>query len=445
MTTLVVHPAERPLTGSVPVASDRGIAQRALLLGALGHGETRLSGYARAGDTVTMVECLRALGVRVDAPSHSEVVVTGVGLDGLRAAGPLDCGSSAGIMSLLGAVLAAAPFGTTLTGDAALSRRPLTRLVAPLRARGAVIAGTRVPGRDGEIFAPLALGPLAPGRRLTGLQYESASPNAQVKSAVLLSGLYAGGPTLFKEPSVSPDHTERLLDVLGVPVRTVGPLVQLDPEAWDRRIPAFDLTIPGDLAAAAALIVATHVVDGSRVTVRGVGTNPTRSGFLEIVRDMGGGLAIEPQGEHGGEPVGLAHAWSAPLRAVTVGGETTARAIDDLPAACALAARAAGTTRIANAEEWADGVAATAGMLRAFGVACEEAPDGLAIEGREGPLDGAEIDSAGDARVAMAAAALALAGRAPTRVKDAGCIGDVFPKFVATLRALGARIEIELS
>jgi 3-phosphoshikimate 1-carboxyvinyltransferase len=446
MTTLVVHPADKPLTGSVPVASDESIGHRALLLGALGQGRTRLSGFTRAGGTAAMVECLRAMAVRIDAPSPSELLITGAGLDGLRQpAAALECRASEATLGLLCAVLAAAPFRTTLTGDETLSRRPLARAVAPLRARGAVIAGARAgqgESRDGGIFAPLVVGPLEAGRRLTGLQYESASPNAHVKSAVLLSGLYAGGPTLFKEPSVSPDHTERMLGELGVPVRTVGPLVQLDLETWDRRIPAFELAIPGDVSAAAVLVVAAQLVEGSRVTLRGVGTNPTRIGLLEIARDMGAGLALEPEGEHGGEPVALVHAWAAPLRAVTVGGETVARGIDDLPAACALAARAEGTTHIANAEDWGDGIAVMARVLRGFGVACEESPDGLAIEGRQGPLDGAEIASAGNARVAMTAAVLGLAGRSPSRVRDAACIADVFPKFIATLRALGARVDV---
>jgi 3-phosphoshikimate 1-carboxyvinyltransferase len=444
VTTLIVHPAQRPLTGSVPVPSDERIGQRALLLGALGLGDTRLSGYSLGGDRGSMAACLRALGVCILEPSPAEIVITGAGLDGLREpANVLDCGASAATMGLLCSVLAAANFQAKLAGDAALSRRAMTRVVAPLRARGAAIAGSRNPNRDGETFPPLIVGPRTTGRRLAGLQYESASPSAQVKSAVLLSGLYADGPTLFKEPSVSPDHTERMLGALGVPIRTVGPLVQLDLAGWDRRLPAFELAIPGDQSAAAPLILAAQVVAGSRVTLRGVGTNPTRTGLLEIARDMGAGVAVEPQGECGGEPVALIHAWTAPLRAVVAGGETVARAIDELPAACALAARAKGTTRIANAEEWGDGLAVTARMLRAFGVACEERPDGLEVEGREGPLEGADIDSGGAAGVAMIAAVLALCARAPTRVRDAACIATSYPKFVATLRALGARIEVE--
>jgi 3-phosphoshikimate 1-carboxyvinyltransferase len=443
MTTLVVHPADRALAGSVPVASDESIGHRALLLGALAHGETRLWGYSRAGDQASTVFCLRALGVRIDEPSAGELVIHGVGLDGLReAAGALDCGASSATMDLLCGVLAAATFRSTLSGDPPLSRRPMTRVVAPLRARGAAIAAASDPVRDGETFAPLVFGPRPTGRRLAGLQYESASPSARVKTAVLLSGLYADGLTLFKEPSVSPDHTERMLAALGVPVGTVGPLVQLDLGDWDRRLAAFELTLPGDLSAAAPLLAAAQIVPGSRVTIRGVGTNPTRTGLLEIARDMGAGLAVEPQGERNGEPVALVHAWSAPLQSVVVGGETIARSIDDLPVACALAARAAGTTRVASAAEW-DDAAIMAGVLRAFGVACDERPDGLAIEGRREPLEGAEVDTGGVPGIAMAATVLALAGRAPTRVRDAGCIARAFPKFVATLRALGARIDVQ--
>jgi 3-phosphoshikimate 1-carboxyvinyltransferase len=444
MTTLVVHPAERPLAGSVPVASDESIGHRALILGALGEGDTRLSGHSRAGDTGSTVACLRALGVGIAEPSPGDLVITGVGLDGLREpSGTLECGASAATLDLLCAVLAAAKFGVTLSGDARLTRRPMTRVVAPLRARGAAIVGSVDPGRDGETFAPLAIRPQTGGRRLAGLQYESASPSARVKAAVLLSGLFADGPTLFKEPSVSPDHTERMLGALGVPVRTVGPLVQLDLAGWDRKLPAFELALPGDPSSAAPLIVAAQLVPRSRVTLRGVGTNPTRAGLLEIARDMGAGLAVEPQGERSGEPVARLLAWSAPLRAVTIGGETVARAIDELPAACALAVRAKGTTRIANAEEWGEGIAVMAGVLRAFGVTCEERPDGLEVEGREGPLEGADVDSGGDPHVAMTAAVLALAARAPTRVRGAGSIANTFPKFVATLRALGARVDLE--
>jgi 3-phosphoshikimate 1-carboxyvinyltransferase len=291
------------------------------------------------------------------------------------------------------------------------------------------------------------VGPLPEGRDLGPLEYTSPVASAQVKSAVLLSGLLADGATRFREPTVSRDHTERMLGALGCPIRTAGPVVELDPTGWDRRMAGFAIAIPGDISAAAFLLVAAQLVEGSHVTTRGVGVNPTRTGLLEIARDMGAGLTIEPQGERSGEPVAELHAWSAPMRAVTIGGETVPRAIDEIPIACALAARARGTTRIRDAEELrhkeSDRIATMATVLRAFGVTCEETPDGLDVEGREGALSPADVDSRGDHRIAMTATVLALLGRGPSRVRDAGCIATSYPKFVATLRGLGARIDVE--
>ena len=448
MTTLVVHPATRPLVGSIPVPSDKSIGHRALLFGALCQGETRILGFSHGEDNVSTASCLRAMGVDIVEPGPEELVVRGVGLDGLRAPErDLDCGNSGTTMRLSCGILAAQRFRATLVGDQSLSRRPMMRVAGPLRSRGAVIEGRAHPTRQGEIVAPLVIGPLPGGRRLAPLELESAVSSAQVKSAILLSGLYAVGITRFKEPTVSRDHTERMLGALGVPIRTVGPVVEIDPTGWDRRMPAFDVTIPGDVSAAAFLLVAAQIVEGSRVTTRGVGINPTRTGLLEIARDMGAGLAIEPQGERGGEPVAELHAWYAPLRAISIGGETVPRAIDEIPIACALAARAKGTTRIRDAEELrhkeSDRIATMATVLRAFGVECSEQPDGLDVEGSDGPLDAADIDSRGDHRIAMTAAVLALAARSPTRVRDAACIATSYPKFVATLRALGARIDVE--
>jgi len=448
MTTLTVHPATRPLVGSVPIPSDKSIGHRALLLGALCLGHSRISGFSHGEDNVSTATCLRAMGVAIAEPGPEELVVTGVGLDGLRAPdGDLDCGNSGTTMRLLCGILAAQPFRATLTGDETLSRRPMMRVVGPLRARGAVLEGRPHPTRAGEIVAPLVVGPLPQGRRLAPLEHDSPVASAQVKSAVLLSGLYAAGVTRFREPTVSRDHTERMLSALGVPVRTAGPVVEIDPAGWDRRMPAFEVVIPGDISAAAFMLVAAQIVPGSRLTARGVGTNPTRTGILEIARDMGAGLSVEAHGERSGEPVAELHAWSAPMRAIAIGGETVPRAIDEIPIACALAARARGTTRIRNADELrhkeSDRIATMAAVLRAFGVTCTEHPDGLDVQGRDGPLEPADVDSKGDHRIAMTAAVLALVARAPSRVRDASCIATSYPKFVATLRALGARVDVE--
>jgi 3-phosphoshikimate 1-carboxyvinyltransferase len=448
MTTLVVHPATQPLVGSVPVPSDKSIGHRALLLGALCQGKTHISGFSHGEDNVSTASCLRAMGVVIEEPGPNELVVAGVGLDGLLApSAALDCGNSGTTMRLLCGTLAGQRFRATLVGDETLSRRPMMRVAGPLRARGALVEGRADPKREREVFAPLVIGPLAPGRELGALEYESPVASAQVKSALLLSGLYATGITRFKEPTVSRDHTERMLGAMGVPIRTVGSVVELEPNGWSRQMPSFDIAIPGDISAASFLLVAAQLVEGSRITVRGVGVNPTRTGLLEIARDMGAGLSIEPQGVRGGEPVAELHAWSAPLRAVLVGGETVPRAIDEIPIACALAARAVGTTRIRDAAELrhkeSDRIATMASVLRAFGVECEEKPDGLDVHGREDRLDAADVTSRGDHRIAMTAAVLALTARGPSRVRDAACIATSYPKFVATLRALGARVDVE--
>jgi len=448
MTTLVVHPATGPLHGSVPVPSDKSIGHRALLFGALCEGDTHITAFSHGEDNVSTANALRAMGVGIDEPGPTELVVHGVGLSGLKAAArDLDCGNSGTTMRLLCGVLSASRFLSVLVGDETLSRRPMMRVAGPLRLRGAVIDGRPHATRTGDIVAPLRVGPLPEGRDLGDLEYVSPVSSAQVKSAVLISGLLAHGVTCFREPTVSRDHTERMLGALGVPLRTAGPVVEIDPAHWNRRMPAFDIAIPGDISAAAFLVVAAQLVEGSRVTARGVGVNPTRTGLLEIARDMGAGLSIEPQGERSGEPVAELHAFSAPMHAVTIGGETVPRAIDEIPIACALAARAHGTTRIRDAEELrhkeSDRIATMATVLRAFGVPCDETPDGLDVTGREGPLEPADVDSRGDHRIAMTAAVLALVGRGPSRVRDAGCIATSFPKFVATLRGLGARIDVE--
>lgn len=448
MTTLVVHPAAAPLVGSVPVPSDKSIGHRALLFAALAEGESKIEGFSHGEDNVSTANAMRAMGATITQTGPTSLVVRGVGLFGLRApAASLDCGNSGTTMRLLTGLLSAQPFASTLVGDASLSRRPMMRVAGPLRSRGAVIEGRPHPTKPGEILPPLVVGPLPEGAHLGPLEYESPIASAQVKSALLLSGLYAHGATFVKEPTVSRDHTERMLQAMGAPIRAVGSIVSLDPAGWDGKLATIDLAIPGDLSAAAFLIVAAQLVEGSRLTVRGVGVNPTRTGILEIARDMGAGLGVEAQGERAGEPIAEIHAWSAPLRAIGIGGEVVPRGIDEIPIACALAARASGVTRIRDAEELrvkeSDRIATMAEVLRAFGVKCEEQRDGLDIEGTAKALEPVDVESKGDHRIAMTAAVLALTARAPSRVRDAGCIATSYPKFVATLRGLGAKVDVE--
>lgn len=427
---------------------DKSIAHRAILLAGIASGTSRVEGGALGEDNEATLGALRAMGVVANEAEGGAIAIAGAGLHGLSApAGPIDCGNSGTTMRLLAGVLAAQRFATVLTGDASLSRRPMERVARPLRLRGARIEGEIDPKRAGEITAPLRIGPLPAPHVLGPLSYELPVASAQVKSAALLSGLWADGATYVREPLVSRDHTERMLSALGVPINAMGAIVELDPAAWSGSLPAFEIRVPGDLSAAAFLVAAAQIVAGSRVDVRRVGLNPTRTGLCEILRDMGGALETEPQGDELGEPIGHLHAAFTELRATRTGGERVTRAIDEIPILCALAARARGVTTIADAAELrvkeSDRIAAMAGVLRAFGVGCEEQRDGLSIEGApDRPLAAATIASGGDHRVAMTAAVLGLVADGPTRVLDAACIATSFPKFVGTLRALGAKIEV---
>ncbi|WP_437587527.1 3-phosphoshikimate 1-carboxyvinyltransferase [Sorangium sp. So ce1000] len=454
MPDLIVHPAERPLIGSVPVPADKSIAHRALLLAGLATGQSRIRGGTLGGDVLSTVSALRALGVRIDEPSPGDLVVHGAGLSGLRAPdGPIDCGNSGTTMRLLAGILVAQRFAARLVGDASLSRRPMERVARPLRLRGGHIEGQLDPRKIGEITAPLDVGPLPEPHVLSSIEHEIPVPCDQTKSALLLSGLFADGPTFVREPIVSRDHTERMLTALGAPIDSVGAMVCLDAARFSGALPAFELDVPGDLSAAAFLVAAAQIVPGSRVTARRVGLNPTRTGLLEVLRDMDGDVAVEIKGEALGEPVGDLHIASgsgsgAGLRGGRAGGELASRAIDELPILLGLGARARGLTEVFDARELraqeTDRIAAMASVLGAFGLRCEERTDGLLVEGRpDRPLDAADVDSRGDHRIAMTAAVLGLAASGPTRVRDAGCIATSFPLFVGTLRALGARIEVE--
>lgn len=462
MTELVVHSQTAPLTGSVRLPSDKSIGHRALVFGALAHGTTRLRRVVLGGDHRSTMGALRAMGVAFDEEGEGQdrsLSIRGVGLFGLRPpSAPLDCGNSGTTMRLLTGLLAGQEFASELVGDASLSRRPMMRVASPLRARGARIEGTEDErtfrdafGERRDIRPPLRIAGMREGEALGALEYELPVASAQVKSALLLSGLYAHGITALREPLVTRDHTERFLLHLGVPLATEGSVVALDPAGWNGQMKAFDMEIPGDLSAASFILAAALLVEGSRVTARSVGTNRTRAGVLDLLRDMGGAVVVEPRGDEAGEPVADVHASGSSLRAVRAAGELVSRAIDEIPIVAALAACARGETKITDAAELrvkeSDRIASTLAMLRAFGVDAEESGDGMVVRGGA-PLRPAEVDSRGDHRIAMAAAVLGLAvppgssGPTTTLVRDVDCIATSFPRFVGTLRALGATIDV---
>lgn len=447
MGTLRIRPAARPLRGRVEVPGDKSIGHRALLFSALASGTSTLRGLSGGLDNLATARAFSSMGARYEEGRDDEGLllrVTGVGLDGLRMpSGHIDCGNSGTTMRMIAGVLVAQRFGTRLTGDASLTRRPMRRIVDPLRARGGHIAGMKGK-KEGEHYPPLSVAPLVEGERLTGLEYRSEVASAQVKSALLLSGLWADGPTILGEPTLSRDHTERMLIALGVPLEVAGPLVALNPAGWSRTLPAFSWRVPGDVSSAAFVLAAAAMVPGSEVEIAGVGTNPTRTGILEVLRAMRARLDVAPRGESAGmEPVadlGLAHASLAPAR---IGGELVTRMIDEVPVLAALAATVKGKSEIRDAEELrvkeSDRIATMVSVLRAFGADATELEDGLIVHGGQ-PLRGARVASDGDHRIAMSSALLGLCADGETFVDDADCIDTSYPTFVDTLVRLGADV-----
>ncbi|MBX3269998.1 MAG: 3-phosphoshikimate 1-carboxyvinyltransferase [Sandaracinaceae bacterium] len=446
MKRLRVRGPAKALRGAVRVPGDKSIGHRALMFASLAEGRSTIHGLSAGLDNRSTAELFRALGVTMEL-GDDYAIVDGVGLFGLSMPrGDLDCGNSGTTMRLCAGLLAGQRFGVRLVGDESLTRRPMRRVVEPLRARGAHIAGRSGP-KEGEVYPPLAIAPLVEGEELVALEYRSPIASAQVKSCLLLSGLYARGATAIEEPVVSRDHTERMLGALGVPIQAVGPLVVLDPTGWDRRWPGFEWTVPGDISGAAFVFAAAAMVPGSDVTVEAVGLNPTRTGIVDALRAMQADLRFTPKGEMaGGEPAGDVRVVHRPLAAAMTGGEMLTRMIDEVPAFSAIAATARGRSDVRDAEELrvkeSDRVSTTAKVLEAFGVDVTELQDGLHVHGGAA-LHGAHVDSHGDHRIAMMAAVLGLVAEGETIVDDTECVATSFPDFAGTLASLGADVVEE--
>jgi 3-phosphoshikimate 1-carboxyvinyltransferase len=436
---LRVRAQARPLAGDVRVPGDKSIGHRAVMFNAIAEGRAHVRGLSGGEDNRSTIAALRALGVRIVDDGAHAAIIEGRGLDGLvPASSDLDCGNSGTSMRLLCGLLASRPFASRLVGDRYLHARPMRRVADPLQQMGARIAG-EAGKKAGELYPPLVVGPAE--ARLRGISYQSKVASAQVKSAILLAGLAADGVTRVSEPERSRDHTERMLAHLGAPIRVEGTTAVLDPDGWDRRLVARDLEVPGDLSSAAFLLGAAAVVGGSRVTVRAVGINPTRTGFLDALRAMGAQVEIADERLVAGEPIADLTCVGGALRGVTIAGELAVRAIDELPLLAALAAHAEGDTRIADAAELrvkeSDRIAATAAMLRALGVEVEEHPDGMTVRGGRGVRAGV-VDSHGDHRIAMAGAVCALGGTGESLIRDTANVATSFPTFAASLVTLGA-------
>ncbi len=411
--------AHQPLIGRVRVPGDKSVGHRSLLIGALCDGPVAVTGLSDGEDNRSSAKILENLGVRIERHGEGRATVHGVGLDGLKAPNaPLDCGNSGTTMRLTLGILAGQPFEVTLIGDHSLSRRPMRRVLEPLSRMGLEV----VSARDGN-FPPLTVR----GRRpLTAIHYDSPVASAQIKSAILLAGLWANGTTTVSEPEVSRDHTERMLAYL----------------REGNRLAARPIHVPGDLSSAAFLLGAALIVPGSEVVVEDVGVNPTRTGFLDALEFMGVAVHRGAPVERNGEPAADLGVKHQPLRHIHIAGELAVRAIDELPMLATLASFADGVTTIRDAKELrvkeSDRIAQTARMLRSFGVDVVEHEDGMDIHGKPGrTLKAGEIDADGDHRIAMCASLLGLIAPS-TKVAGADTIATSFPTFHAALRSLGA-------
>lgn len=437
-TALTVTPGPS-LKGTISVPGDKSITHRAIILASLGEGISTIAAYCRGEDCLNTMRAFRELGIRIDE-TPERLTVHGKGLRGLSEPDlPIDCGNSGTGIRLLAGLLAGQDFFTVLTGDESIRRRPMGRVVKPLREMGAAIAG-----RKGGELAPLAI----TGKQLRGTTYVSPVPSAQVKSALLLAGLFAEGTTRIHEPRLSRDHTERMFESFGVPLLREGDTLILQGRpsvGWAGR----QMVVPGDFSSAAFFIVGATIVPDSDVTITNVGFNRTRIGLLEVLKSMGADIQVLRQWEEAGEPVADLRVKSAPLTGVTIGADLIPQTIDEFPILCVAASVAEGETVISGAEELrvkeSDRIATMAAELRAMGARIIEKPDGMVVQGLGANGENGRLkavgtaQSHGDHRVAMSLAIAGLTAESDTTIAESGCIETSFPNFESLLAQLLTR------
>ena len=426
---LKITPA-KTLSGTISMPGDKSISHRAVMLGALAHGVTCLENFLPGEDCLSTVKCLSALGAKFITAAKDKIYIHGQGLTGLTEPFEvLDAGNSGTTLRLLSGILAGQPFFSTLTGDASLCRRPMGRVVKPLTQMGAKIWGRQ----DGN-YPPLAI----KGEKLKGIHYNLPVASAQVKSAILLAGLFAAGKTSVTEPAPTRDHTERMLKFFEAKIYLTNNTIQIE---GGRLLGPKNIYIPGDISAAAFFLVAGTIVPGADITLTKVGINPTRTGIIEVLKKMGADITIFNQQELNNEPFADLRVKAAPLKGVSIGGKLIPRLIDEIPILAVAAAYAQGDTVIRDAAELkvkeSNRLAAVAEELRKFGTKITELADGLIIRGGgRGALQGAECFSHKDHRIAMAMAVAGLAAQGQTLIKDTECIAISFPDFEQALNTL---------
>jgi 3-phosphoshikimate 1-carboxyvinyltransferase len=428
---LRIQPSSR-VEGLISVPGDKSVSHRALMLGAIAQGTSRVTGFLPGEDCLATMSAVRAMGIEVVQHDATTIDVVGNGMHGLSAAGgALDMGNSGTAMRLFMGLLAAQPFASELFGDASLSRRPMERVAQPLRQMGARIETTRG-------TPPVRI---AGGGRLSGIAFDMPVASAQVKSALLLAGLYASGETSVSEPAVTRDHTERMLARLGYPVRRSGSTVTV---TGGGTLSAGPIAVPGDLSSAAFMVLAGCLASGGELVIERVGLNPTRTGILRILELMGADIRVEPSPGEVGEPVGRLVVRPGGLRGIDVPPELVPLAIDEFPVIFVAAALARGETVVRGAGELrhkeTDRIRVMVDGLRALGVDVEELPDGARIRG--GRFRSGIVDSGGDHRVAMSFAIGAAQAEGPVTVLDTANVATSYPGFAAQARAIGLDVTV---
>lgn len=424
------------LSGRIRVPGDKSISHRSIMLGSLAEGVTEVEGFLEGEDALATLQAFRDMGVVIEGPQHGRVTIHGVGLHGLKQPpGPLYLGNSGTSMRLLSGLLAGQVFDTTLTGDASLSKRPMNRVAKPLRQMGALIE-TASDGRP-----PLLI---RGGRRLGGMTYEMPMASAQVKSCLLLAGLYAAGSTTVIEPAPTRDHTERMLRGFGYPVAVEGKAATVES---GHKLTATHIEVPADISSAAFFLVAATIAPGSDLLLEHVGINPTRTGVIDILRLMGADLTLENQREVGGEPVADIRVRAAQLKGIDIPEDLVPLAIDEFPVLFIAAACAEGRTVLRGAEELrvkeSDRIQVMADGLLTLGARVEPTPDGIIIHG--GLLGGGEVHSHGDHRIAMAFSVASLRASAPIRIHDCANVATSFPNFLGLAAQAGIRVAQEMA
>lgn len=432
-TDYIVQPGGQ-LSGNLRVPGDKSISHRSIMFGSIADGTTHVSGFLQGEDSLNTLRAFRAMGVEIDGPTaEGEVTIQGVGIDGLKApSAPIDLGNSGTSIRLMSGLLAGQAFDVELCGDRSLSKRPMKRVTDPLALMGARIDTAE----DGK--PPLKV---HGGSKMQGIDYDMPMASAQVKSCLLLAGMYASGATCVTEPATTRDHTERMLNAFGYPVETQGNRMCI---SGGGRLTACDIDVPADISSAAFFLVAASIAENSDITLQHVGVNPTRTGVIDILRLMGANIELQNQRLVGGEPVADIRVRSAKLQGIAVPEGLVPLAIDEFPALFVAAACAQGTTVVTGAEELrvkeSDRIQVMADGLQAIGVDATATEDGMIING--GPIAGGRVHSRDDHRIAMAFTMAGLHASAPITIEDCANVNTSFPDFIGLASRVGVQVSI---